>query len=54
MNGPLPLKSGDIVFVARPSPLYRRVARATGSRASHVGIVFEDGQGGLLHVQLST
>jgi hypothetical protein len=38
----LPLKSGDIVFIATPNTLYRRVARATGSRASHVGIVFED------------
>lgn len=46
MSGPLPLKSGDIVFVATPSPLYRRVARATGSKASHVGIVFEDEQAG--------
>ena len=46
MNGPLPLKSGDIVFIATPSPLYRRVARATGSKASHVGIVFADAQAG--------
>ncbi len=46
MSGPLPLKSGDIVFVATPNTLYRRVARATGSKASHVGIVFEDAQGG--------
>ncbi|MDE0856583.1 MAG: YiiX/YebB-like N1pC/P60 family cysteine hydrolase [Nevskia sp.] len=37
-----PLKSGDIVFVATPSPLYRRVASATGTKASHVGIVFHD------------
>ena len=41
-----PLKSGDIVFVATPSPLYRRVARATGAKASHVGIVFEDPEAG--------
>ncbi len=46
MNGPFPLKSGDIVFIATPSPLYRRIARATGSKASHVGIVFEGPQGG--------
>lgn len=46
MNGPLPLKSGDIVFIATPSPLYRRVARATGSKTSHVGIVFADAQAG--------
>ena len=46
METRLPLKSGDIVFVATPNPLYRRVARATGSRASHVGIVFEDPQAG--------
>ena len=41
-----PLKSGDIVFVATPNPLYRRVARATGAKASHVGIVFEDPKDG--------
>ena len=46
MSGPLPLKSGDIVFIATPSPLYRRLARASGSKASHVGIVFEDAQAG--------
>ena len=40
------LKSGDIVFVATPKPLYRRVAGAGGSRASRVGIVFEDAQAG--------
>lgn len=46
MSGPLPLKSGDIVFIATPSPLYRRLTRASGSKASHVGIVFEDAQAG--------
>jgi len=42
MNPGCSLKSGDLVFVSTPSFLYRRVARATGSKASHVGIVFRD------------
>ena len=37
-----PLKSGDIVFVTARNPLYRRMVRASGAKASHVGIVFED------------
>ena len=41
-----PLRSGDMVFVAAPSSLYRRMARATGGKASHVGIVFEDPKAG--------
>ncbi len=36
------LESGDLVFIAIPNKLYRRVALATGSPASHVGIVFFD------------
>lgn len=40
------LQPGDIVFVATPSFLYRKVARSTGTRASHVGIAFRDAQGG--------
>jgi hypothetical protein len=46
MNPGCSLRSGDLVFVSTPSFLYRRVARATGSRASHVGIVFRDPQRG--------
>ena len=42
------LQSGDIVFVATPTLLYRMVARATGSRATHVGIAFRDEQRGWL------
>ncbi|MDR3417811.1 MAG: YiiX/YebB-like N1pC/P60 family cysteine hydrolase [Nevskia sp.] len=39
--GPV-FRSGDLVFIATPNPLYRRVAAATGCPASHVGILFED------------
>jgi hypothetical protein len=42
----LALQAGDIVFIAIANPLYRRVGAATGSRATHVGIVFADGAGG--------
>src|SRR5215472_6567720 len=38
----LPLRAGDLIFTSIPNPLYRRVARATGSPASHVGVVFAD------------
>lgn len=36
----LKLASGDLIFLSIPTPLYRKVAAATGSPASHVGIVF--------------
>lgn len=36
------LEPGDILFTSIPNPLYRRVARATGSPTSHVGIAFHD------------
>ena len=36
------LRSGDIVFLSIPNVLYRCVAAATESEASHVGIAFED------------
>ncbi|MCB1789948.1 MAG: hypothetical protein KDJ24_06585 [Gammaproteobacteria bacterium] len=39
------LQEGDVIFIAIPNPLYRRVARGTGSRASHVGIVLKDAEG---------
>lgn len=42
------LKSGDILFTSIPNFLYRRVARATGSPTSHVGIAFHDSQVGWL------
>lgn len=32
---------GDLVFIAIGNPLYRQVAKTTGSRASHVGIVLD-------------
>ncbi len=41
-----PLRSGDIVFVTARNPLYRRMVRASGAKASHVGIVFEDPKAG--------
>lgn len=44
----LSLKSGDILFVSTPAYLYRKVAQATGSPASHVGIAFEDPRRGWL------
>lgn len=40
------LKEGDVVFIATANALYRRVARDTNSLASHVGILFADGNGG--------
>ena len=41
-----PLRSGDIVFVTARNPLHRRMMRAGGGKASHVGIVFEDARAG--------
>lgn len=48
MNLPYPLQNGDIVFIATKGFLFRKVARATGSKASHVGVAFEDPQRGWL------
>ncbi|TAL51742.1 MAG: hypothetical protein EPN89_02895 [Methylovulum sp.] len=42
------LKPGDILFTSIPNFLYRRVAQATGSLASHVGIAFHDLDAGWL------
>jgi hypothetical protein len=42
----LSLEPGDIVFISIPNALYRRVALATGSPASHVGIAFFDESSG--------
>jgi len=38
----LPLRAGDLIFTSIPNPLYRRVALATASHASHVGVAFPD------------
>lgn len=42
------LQAGDLLFTSIPNFLYRRVAKATGSLASHVGIVFHDSDAGWL------
>jgi hypothetical protein len=42
------LHPGDLLFTSIPNYLYRRVARATGSKTSHVGIAFQDPDGGWL------
>jgi len=36
------IQEGDIIFLSIPNALYRKVASATGSPTSHVGIVFKD------------
>lgn len=36
------LRSGDIIFIAIPNPLFSHVSAATGCPATHVGIVFND------------
>jgi hypothetical protein len=42
----IPLKPGDLIFTSIPNPIYRRIAAATGSKASHVGIAFPDPEAG--------
>jgi hypothetical protein len=42
------LEPGDILFTSIPNFLYRRVAQATGSLTSHVGIAFYDPESGWL------
>lgn len=42
------LEPGDVLFTSINNFLYRRVARATGSRTSHVGIAFNDPHSGWL------
>lgn len=37
------LQEGDIIFIANPNLLDHRVTQGTGSKASHVGIVLNDG-----------
>lgn len=39
------LQEGDIIFISIKHYLYRQVAKGTGSKASHVGIVLKDDQG---------
>lgn len=40
------LQAGDVIGTAVVNPLYGQVSRATGSRVSHVGIVFPAANGG--------
>jgi hypothetical protein len=42
------LEPGDVLFTSIPNFLYRRVAKATGSRTTHVGIAFLDSDAGWL------
>jgi hypothetical protein len=42
------LEPGDVLFTSIPNFLYRRVAKATGSITSHVGIAFHDPDAGWL------
>lgn len=42
------LESGDVLFTSISNFLYRRVAQATGSKTSHVGIAFHDPDAGWL------
>ncbi len=37
------LRDGDVIFISIPTFLYRQVEKGTASRASHVGILFRDG-----------
>lgn len=39
------LCEGDLIFSRIPNPVYRRIAEATGSETSHVGILFKDQDG---------
>jgi hypothetical protein len=36
------IQEGDVIFTAIPTFLYRRIAKGTGSPASHVGVLFLD------------
>jgi len=36
------IKEGDIIFISIASPLYRQVAKGTGSWTSHVGFVIKE------------
>lgn len=39
------LREGDLIFSRIPNPVYRRIAEATGSETSHVGILFKGHDG---------
>lgn len=47
-------REGDLVFLELSSPIFQRVARVTGSWASHVGVVLRDDQSQELIVAEST
>jgi len=49
----LNIQSGDIVFIAVPHYLYKKVAEATDSPTSHVGIAFVEEQGDCLIAESS-
>ena len=44
----LPVRSGDILFISVPNPLFQQVSIATKCPANHVGIVFDDPEKGWL------
>ena len=39
------LREGDIIFISRFNPLYRRIAETSGSWESHVGILLRNSRG---------
>lgn len=39
------LREGDLIFIAIPNLLYQQVAKGTGSKASHVGIILKNEKG---------
>jgi hypothetical protein len=39
------LREGDIIFISRFTPLYRRIAETSGSWESHVGILLRNSKG---------
>ena len=42
------IQSGDIVFIAIKSPVYRKIAETCASWDSHVGIIFREADGALV------
>jgi hypothetical protein len=42
------IQSGDVIFIATAAALFRKVARSTSCRASHVGIAFQDPVQGII------
>jgi len=49
----MPIRSGDIVFIAVPNYLFRQVSTATQCPANHVGIIFHDAKKGWLVAESS-